>query len=87
MRDPDKCHGAHNVLVIRPGDECFIGDAISATVNQVCVRNGNGGEMGIQYQVAWWSGNDRKCEWLEEHEVKSISPNGPFMQIGFQAAK
>jgi len=87
MRDPDKSFGPHNVLVIRPGDECWIGNEIKAKVVQVILKAAGMGEVSVSYQVAWWSGNERKCEWLEEHECELISPNGPFMRIGFACAK
>jgi len=86
MRDPDKSFGPHNVLVIRPGDTCWIGKEIKGKVVGVSMRAAGMGEMSIQYHVSWWSGNDRKTEWLEEHEVEANSPNGPFMRIGFAAA-
>ena len=72
-------------LVIRPGQECWIGPKreIAARVVQVSITQADLTEVRVSYQVAWWDGNNRKCEWLEQSEVESISPNGPFLPIGF----
>lgn len=86
MHNPDGTFGKHPILVIAPGDSCWL-DSVEAKVVQVCVRPGNSGEYGVQYQVSWWDGNNRKCEWVEEFETKPISPNGPFLQIGFSAGR
>lgn len=80
---PRKTYGAC-VSAIAPGDACWIGE-IECVVNQVCVRDGGPSGYSVQYQVVWWSGRERRCEWVDEHEVKPISPNGPFLKIGFSA--
>jgi len=72
----------HLLPVIPPGSDCWVGGdkkEVSGKVLQVIV----GHNRAVQYQVTWWSGNDRKCEWLHDCEVQSISPNGPFLPIGF----
>ncbi len=51
--------------VISPGTRVHIGPKreIEATVVEVAIK------AGPQYRVTWWSGNDRKSEWLEPSEV------------------
>lgn len=39
---------------------------------------------GIQYQVVWWDGRLRKCEYLNEAEIQGTTPK---QQIGFRNAE
>lgn len=74
----------HTLLVIFPGDDCWIGGdkgEIPAKVLEVNI----GPMRKVMFRVVWWDGNARKVEWLEDLEVKPISPNGPFMPIGFHS--
>ena len=55
------------------GDNLYV----SGTVCAVCIRGGR-----ITYEVAWWSGATRSCEWVEEHEVTTC-PRSKKQNIGF----
>ncbi len=57
-----------------PGSPCWVGLAwnrddgksIPGTILQVAI-----GEKGrVSYQVGWWDGRQRRCEWLEQVEVE-----------------
>jgi hypothetical protein len=37
-------------------------------------------ENVIDYFVVWWSGRDRKSDWLDPFEIKVI-PNGKFKSV------
>jgi hypothetical protein len=50
--------------VIAPGAMVDLGRGLVGKVVQVCLR-----PQGEAYQVAWWDGNYRKCEWLESCEL------------------
>lgn len=74
------------ILIIRPGDDCWVGsrkDAIPGKVVEVSIKAATGCEFSIQFRVIWWDGRTRKSEWLEDIEVEPISPNGPFQPVGF----
>lgn len=52
---------------------------IEGTVIDVGVRSGV-----VQYRVAWWSGRERKTEWLEACEVHCADDAG-VLRIGFRS--
>ncbi len=35
------------------------------------------------YEVVWWDGKTRKCEWLQDVELKAVSGE-PQLRIGFR---
>lgn len=37
----------------------------------------------VDYEVVWWSGNDRKTSWVCEFELVTLSDTRPFLDIGF----
>jgi hypothetical protein len=70
--------------VIAPESQVLIGPdhEIVATVIDVSIRSGG----LVQYRVIWWSGNERKNEWLEACEV---FPGGSatVQRIGFASVR
>lgn len=80
MTNPALSQGDRAPLLVHfPGDEVWIGKDIKGRVVQVCIHT----NRLCQFQISWWNGRERKIEWFEDFEVTPISPNGPFMQIGF----
>ena len=67
------------VLVYQPGSEVNLGKDLKGTVSQVSIA----GQGLIRYEVVWWSGNERKCEWLEAHEIVATA-GGSLVGIGFK---
>lgn len=65
-----------NVYAI--GTRVKIADDLTGTVTQVCIV----GEQHVRYEVAWWDGNTRNCQWLESCEVSAAEERQP-MRIGF----
>lgn len=63
--------------IYRVGTKIKIGKNIEATINGAAIYGGN----RVQYQVVYWDGNDRKCEWIEGFEVDG--PYEELRQIGF----
>lgn len=47
------------------GRRCKIGGDIPAVINGVLERQ-NG---GLEYEVIWWEGRARHCEWVQPQEV------------------
>lgn len=64
--------------VFQIGSPVIIGDHIEATILAISIYEHN----RVSYQVAWWDGNTRKSDWLEQHEVKSHKEQGT-MRVGF----
>lgn len=67
------------LVVYQPGSEVDLGQGLKGMVNQVIIAAGD----HVRYEVAWWAGNDRKCEWLEQHEVMPSGTTG-VLRIGFK---
>jgi len=72
------------VNALAPGSACLIGPLketcpIPATVVAVCLYDSE----RVSYQVAWWDGRSRRCEWLESCEVKPAK-NSPLKTVGFR---
>lgn len=55
-----------------------IGDKMTGIITGICIRSG----YNVTYEVAWWDGRQRKCEWLQSHEVESKKKRYP-LKIGF----
>ena len=55
------------MVVIPPGTKVCLGPKceLEAIVLETTIKEGN----YVFYRVAWWSGNERKTEWLESSEV------------------
>jgi len=71
MRPDVLVHDIGTEVQIGPGDE-----TITGTVIQIAIA-----EHGkVQYQISWWSGRERKTEWLEAFEVVAGQPS---VKIGF----
>lgn len=64
--------------VIPIGASVTIGGVIPAKVLGVSIGNGN----AIEYRCVWWSGSERKTEWLQACEVDSESQTMPIGFIG-----
>lgn len=64
--------------IIAPGSKVTIGDKFDAVVLAISIR-----QASVQYEVAWWNGNDRKSAWLEANEVTpgEVKP----LVIGFRS--
>jgi hypothetical protein len=59
------------------GSTVTIGDDINGLVTGILLDGD-----GLQYKVAWWSGRERKCEWLTNDEVHPVNPIA--VRIGFR---
>jgi hypothetical protein len=69
-----------SIEVIPPGTQVLIGngdDRITGTVLEVII-----GFTGVQYKVVWWSGRERKEQWMQPLELLMTSPPEKFI-IGF----
>lgn len=64
--------------VFQIGSPVYIGDHIEATILAISIYEHN----RVSYQVAWWNGNTRNSEWLEQHEINATTKS-PTMRIGF----
>ncbi|HUU97727.1 MAG TPA: hypothetical protein VM487_18485 [Phycisphaerae bacterium] len=66
--------------VLKPGSSVKIGPKqdISAMILQVRIQEQN----YVDYQVVWWSGRERKTEWIGNLEVAGGSW-GDELSIGF----
>jgi hypothetical protein len=69
---------AKRLNLIEPGSPVTIGESIPATVTSISIGPNN----HTQYHVAWWDGNSRQAEWLEECEVQPAS--NTTTAIGFK---
>jgi len=63
--------------VIAPGSDVAIGQGVTARVLSVSI----GANGQVQYQCAWWIGDVRYCEWLNECDV--AAGGASEMRIGF----
>lgn len=68
------------ITVIAIGEEVTLHDDIKATVVGVMLHQG----PRIEYEVAWWSGKSRHCEWVDSFEIQ-VSDNANGCTIGFKA--
>ena len=69
------------IKIIRNGSTVFLGDnKRKAKVLQCCIR---GSEETIEYQVAWWSGDNRKTAWVDSHEITYDQDNTSTVNIGY----
>ncbi|MCK9463034.1 MAG: hypothetical protein M0R80_25710 [Proteobacteria bacterium] len=57
------------------GTKIMLGDEIPAIIIGVWI------EKSVQYHVVWWSGRERKCEWVSDMEFSTTDANK--MTIGF----
>ena len=55
---------------------------IPATITAITIRGPEGNRM-VQYEVAWWSGSDRKEAWISPSEFTPIEPKIPMLKVGF----
>lgn len=65
------------LTVHEPGTVVDLGEDLQGLINQVNIA----GKDHVTYQVVWWVGNERKCEWLDDHEL--ALPKEPKLKIGF----
>ncbi len=56
----------------------FPADPIDGIVTAVCIRH----YEHVTYEVVWWDGRQRKCEWLEGCEL-TVPGEMNFQPIGF----
>lgn len=52
-------------------------DKIKARVSAIMIRG-----QTVSYELVWWEGTSRKCEWVNEFEVGGSEEPNPLM-IGF----
>jgi hypothetical protein len=66
--------------ILAPGTAVWLslGEDITGEILQVCIKSNS----YVQYQVAWWSGRERRCEWLEAFEFTPVKD--AKLPIGFQ---
>jgi hypothetical protein len=67
-----------SVCIYQPGTTVRLDKAITATISKVCIE---GKHLGVTYCVVWWSGNERKEQWVQEYEIES--PDEGSLPIGF----
>lgn len=67
--------------VFKPGAEVHLG--IDGDVRGEVVQVAITANLHVQYQVAWWDGRTRRCDWLESFEVQTIG-EAPVVPIGFR---
>jgi len=72
------------LFVFQIGTTVSFGNA-SDNITGIVIGVSIGESFQIQYQVAWWSGRERKTEWLTEREVAAAVL--PALKIGFLSAK
>ena len=65
------------IEVFMVGSPVIVGQDITATVIGVEIR-----EKNIRYECAWWSGRERKTDWLESIEVRRADKSAET-KIGF----
>jgi len=54
-------------------------DGYEAIVQAISIRSG----AAVEYEVAWWSGADRRTAWLPEWQL-TIGPGVRRQKIGFK---
>jgi hypothetical protein len=57
------------VIVYSPGTPVSIGGALDSLIPALIVEVSIRSPDWVQYRVVWWSGRERRSEWLELHEV------------------
>lgn len=68
------------LTVYRPGTPVTLAGEITGGIIQVCI----GTNDHVTYQVAWWDGNTRRLEWLEEIElIPAAADATATLRIGF----
>ncbi len=71
------------MTVIPIGAEVMVMDATSggvpAFVTAVCIR----ANEAVTYECVWWSGRERRCEWVNALEVEAAAEQ-KMMRVGFR---
>lgn len=62
--------------VIPVGSTVRLDGAIDGRIVQISIK-----AEGCMYQVAWWSGSERRCEWVEPFEIEFV---GERVRLGFR---
>lgn len=50
------------------GSPVLIEEDVTGKITAICIRSDN-----VQYEVVWWSGRSRYCEWLEPCEITMVA--------------
>jgi hypothetical protein len=61
------------------GAKIILNDDVAATVSGVCVR----ANEAVTYEVVYWSGSSRHCEWVQSFEVQGFRDTKDTNSIGF----
>ena len=70
----------HVIVDLLPvGSEVLIGEKIEGVIKSICVNDNN----QVTYQVVWWNGNARLCEWLDRFEVEAVDSSSNSTRLGF----
>lgn len=56
-----------SLKVFRIGMSCIIGEDIEGVISSICINYNN----EVTYKVVWWSGRERRTEWLCDSEIKT----------------
>lgn len=77
---------SHTIIkVIAPGATVRIGQMVKGMVTQISLR---GDGTTVLYEVAWWDGNTRNCQWLHDFEVvQAAEDTTEQITIGFAIRK
>ena len=68
--------------VFEPGTKVsLVGSTRLAIISRVMLL----GHQYVDYEVIWWDGSTRHCEWLHSFEVEWC--DGERQQIGFRVAE
>ncbi len=65
-----------HLRIFKPGTRIGMGNTVGRVVAVMIEANAK-----VSYRVVWWNGAERRCEWVEAVEVKSL-PAGK-RRIGF----
>ena len=79
-------HTGPCIFVYQPGTvvRVCLGDAestVKGVIIQVSIRGGLDTIASPHYQVSWWNGSERACEWLEKSEF--VTTLKPSLRVGF----
>ena len=69
---------AASLTLLPIGTKVLVGDSVEATVCEISISKHD----RVQYRCAWWDGNTRHSDWLEQHEV-TANKDASAMPIGF----
>lgn len=64
-------------IIFAIGTKIELENSVVGTIVEVSLK-----DWSEQYRVVWWEGSNRRVEWLEKLELKSVSKT-EYTKIGF----